>query len=66
MTTRIVGTTNCPGSVGAIIALPALLRPSRVSMKSSAGSSATPSIRTKVVRLNGALASGPLISNDVG
>ena len=62
ISTRIVGKTNWPGMVGAIIALPAALRPSRVSMKSSAVSSATPSIRTKVVSSNEL---GPIISNNV-
>ena len=66
ITTRIVGSTNWPGIVGPSIALPALFLPSRVSVKSSADSSATPSIRTNMVRLNGVLASGPSTSNVVG
>ena len=59
MITRSVGSTKWPGIAGANIALPALLAPTKFSSKSSDGSSATPSIRTKVVRSNGVVASGP-------
>ena len=66
ITTCITGFTNWPGSAGSIIALPAVLSPCSVNITSSSVSSATPSMRTKMVSSNGSLAFGPSMSNDVG